>query len=282
MTQQHTNNNAAHNTESGTMTNSITITLNDETLDALAAKIAAHLNVNIAVTPTEDSTPPFAAPADGKKRKDGKIVDDAPDTDDDESGDDEGPSQKDREAELRAMRITSLRKIAVGHGFDADDVKDADKDTLVDSILAEEFGDDSEDDEDDDADDVADDDTADDDDEDSDDEDDEDDDESDESEGDEYTKDELDAMSLAELKSLAKDAGYTAADLKGLDQDDVVALLIGDDEEDDEDEDESDEYTEADLKAMGLPDLKALAKEWGVKIAKDAKKPAIIKALLAD
>lgn len=54
-----------------------------------------------------------------------------------------------------------------------------------------------------------------------------------------------------------------------------------DDEADEEDDEDADFYTEADLKAMGIADLRALAREYGV-TTKGMKKPQIIEALLSD
>jgi hypothetical protein len=83
-------------------------------------------------------------------------------------------------------------------------------------------------------------------------------------------------MSLAELKSLGKESGYTVAEMKGKDQDTLIDMFLGSDDEDedepddaDEDEDEveeEEEVTKEDLKAMTITDLLALAKDWGVKI----------------
>lgn len=65
------------------------------------------------------------------------------------------------------------------------------------------------------------------------------------------SREELEGMSLRELRAYAKDdMGFTAAAIKGLDQDALVDLLLGDDEdlaEDDEDDEGDDEDDEAEV-----------------------------------
>lgn len=265
------------------MTTNITL---DELLDTLADKVAERLG-SIA----SNGTAPDAAPA---KKKAAKAEPEPEDDEDDDTESDEGTSQEDRRAELTAMRITSLRKIAKDLGFPADDVAAADKETLVESIVDDEFGDgddaddDDADDDGDDADDTDDDESEDEDEEEDDepDDDEEDDDEDDEGDGDDdYTREDLEGMSLKELKALGKEAGYTAADFKGLDQDAIVDMMLGEDPDvDDEDEDDDEDgYSEEELLAMNLRELKSLAKEWDVKIpTKDAKSKKAIVALLLD
>lgn len=77
-------------------------------------------------------------------------------------------------------------------------------------------------------------------------------------------------------------------DIEDEDEDDEdIDDLAEDDDEDEDDDDEADAdddedfYTEADLKAMGIADLRALAREYGV-TTKGLKKPQIIDALLSD
>lgn len=96
----------------------------------------------------------------------------------------------------------------------------------------------------------------------------EDDDTAEEDEG--YTAEELRALSLPELRKLAKESGL---EVKGLKKDDIVDSLIdffaeGDDEDEDEDDDEDevegDEViTAADLLEYTLPNLKKFAREEG-------------------
>ena len=68
-------------------------------------------------------------------------------------------------------------------------------------------------------------------------EDEEDEDEEDEDEEDEgYTREELEDMSLRKLRSVAKDEGFSTADLKGKDEDGIIAMILGEDEDEEEDE----------------------------------------------
>ena len=59
----------------------------------------------------------------------------------------------------------------------------------------------------------------------------------------------------------------------------VIDLILGEGDEDEaeDEDDESEELTEDDLKGMSLAELKALAKEYGVKA-----KPSVSKADLID
>lgn len=112
--------------------------------------------------------------------------------------------------------------------------------------------------------------------------DDEDEDEEDDEDEDEegFDRDELEEMTVAALRKLAKSeegGGHSAADVKGLDQDDLIDLIMGeadeDEEEEDEDEEEEDdedveELDEDALKKMTQPALITLAKELDVKIPK--------------
>jgi hypothetical protein len=119
-----------------------------------------------------------------------------------------------------------------------------------------------------------------------------------------FSEEALNDMSPAEVKAVMKEAGWTLADLKGKSKDDMIEEYVaefggasdddadGDDEdpEDDEDDDTADGDDDADedeeeldedaLLAMDLPDLKALAKEYGVKIARGAKQADIVAAIL--
>lgn len=113
-------------------------------------------------------------------------------------------------------------------------------------------------------------------DEDEDEEDEEADDEEDEDE-DELDRDDLEEMDLKELRKVARENGFSASDYKGMDQDALVDLILGEDEEDDEDEDEEDdedveELDEDALKAMTQKDLIGLAKELEIKVPASMKK----------
>lgn len=133
----------------------------------------------------------------------------------------------------------------------------------------------------------------------------EDDDDDDDEDDDEDAVD-LSEMSLKELRAYAKSeegGEHTAAEVKGLDQDALIALIEGDDEDDDDDDDEDEdaddddddddgeeELTEEDLKKMDLKGLKELAKELEIKVpakllkaaSTDAKKRKVyVTAILA-
>lgn len=187
------------------------------------------------------------------------------------------------EDETRALSIKDLRALAVRLELDEQKVKSG--------ILAEleekghfgeaeededdeEIGDLEEDEEDEDTDE----DEADEDDE----EEDEDDEEGDEDEEGEYTREELEDLSLKELREIAKEEGHKLPDYRGLDQEGLISLILGeDDEEDGDDEDEEEiELDEDALRAMPLEELKALAKEIGVKVPARVKQPALVELIL--
>lgn len=123
-------------------------------------------------------------------------------------------------------------------------------------------------------------------------------DESDDGESDYWTRDQLDGKSLAELKQIAKDLEWTAADIKGLDVDGLIDLIVGEsDEDEDEDEeddsedlsdDDSDEdedsddsdLTEDDLRSMSLTEVKKVARELGVRFKPGTSKDDIVDLIL--
>lgn len=98
----------------------------------------------------------------------------------------------------------------------------------------------------------------------------------DEVEAESLDRDELSELSLKELREEAKSNGHTAAEYRGMDQDALIDLILGEgveDEEDDEeeaDEEEEDEDVEEldedALKAMSLTELRNLAKEIDLKV----------------
>lgn len=105
------------------------------------------------------------------------------------------------------------------------------------------------------------------------DEDDEDEDDEDEEEG--YDRDELEELDLKALRKIAKEEGHSAADYKGMDQDALIDLILGEEEAEDEDEDEDEEVEELDedaLNEMSQKELLGLAKELGVKVPKAQQK----------
>lgn len=163
-----------------------------------------------------------------------------PETADEVDADEDEDLEAER-AELEKLSLAALRKKLVDLGYDPEEVKaEKDKATLVEAILSDE----DEDDEDDDLDD-----------------------EDVEDEGDEdgdYTAEDLDEMSLAELKEIAaemeleiakgaRSATYKKAILE--------AQEIAEDEDADEDEDDAEEADEEELEKLTLPELRKVAKE---------------------
>ena len=120
-----------------------------------------------------------------------------------------------------------------------------------------------------------------------DDEEDADEDDADASEGAGNTREELLSMSLSELKALAREEyQIVPADMRGKDKDAIADLILGaapeadeDEDEDDADDDESD-LTEDQIRAMPLPELKALAKELGIRVKVGTSKDDIIELIL--
>lgn len=108
------------------------------------------------------------------------------------------------------------------------------------------------------------------------------DDEEDEDEDEGLDRDDLEEMDLKELRKVYRENGGAAADYKGLDQDALIDLILGEDEEEDEDDEDEDEDDEDDedveeldedaLKAMTNKDLLALAVELEIKVPAALKK----------
>lgn len=95
----------------------------------------------------------------------------------------------------------------------------------------------------------------------------------------EEDEEDYESMSLTELRKAAKEAGYPAARTKGLDKDALIALLTDEEEEDEEDEEDEDEEDEYDPETMSDAELKALAKENGVKLKRGMTRDQIIAEL---
>lgn len=114
--------------------------------------------------------------------------------------------------------------------------------------------------------------------------DDDDDDEDDEDdEADTDTRESLGAMSRAQLRTIAKGRGHTASDIRGLDSDALVDLIVGEDEPDDDEPDDDDadlEISEEDLEAMSLAELKKLAGDIGITVARGVDKDHLIELIL--
>jgi hypothetical protein len=103
----------------------------------------------------------------------------------------------------------------------------------------------------------------------------------DEDGSDTYTRDDLEGMGLRELKRVAKELGWEASDLKGLDADAIIDTIMGEDGADDEDDDDDEEgLTEDDIRAMSLAEVKGLAKEMGVRVKPGTSKDDIIDLIL--
>lgn len=219
---------------------------------------------------------PGTPKAASKKVKPAPVEEDEDEEDEDEEADDEEDEDEDeadssdRRAELEGMGIRALRTLAKQF-FDDADVKDADKETLVENILSADSEEEP---------DVAD---VDEDEEDEADEEEADEDEEAESE---YDPDELAELGVVALKNLCVEAGYVKTDLAGYKKDDLIGLLIPEeeDEADEEDEEEAGEdeepLTEEELEGMSLAELKTLAVAYGLTVPKPAKKDALIADIL--
>lgn len=109
-------------------------------------------------------------------------------------------------------------------------------------------------------------------------------------ESDNYTRSELIGMSLIELKGIAKEVGFTTAELRGMDKDAIADAIMAlysdadaDDDDDDADADDADDddaITEDQLRDMSLAELKTLAKELGVRVKAGTPKDDIIELVL--
>lgn len=176
------------------------------------------------------------------------------------------------EEETRNLNIKELRALAVELGLDEQKAKSAILDELEEKGYFGEADDEEEDDEEED-------DTDEDDDAEEDDEDDDEEDEEDE-EDEPYTREELEEMDLKELRAIAKADGHKVAEYRGLDQEGLIVLILGDDEADEDDEDDVEELDEDQLKEMPLDELKKLAKELGVKVPPRITQPKLVELIL--
>lgn len=105
-----------------------------------------------------------------------------------------------------------------------------------------------------------------------------------------WTRDDLEGKSLRELKQIALDLEWSAAEIKGKDSDALIAMIVGDGEdEDDEDESDDDdvagdsddaELSEDDLRKMSLAEVKKIAREVGVRFKVGTAKDDIIDMIL--
>lgn len=102
-----------------------------------------------------------------------------------------------------------------------------------------------------------------------------------------FDRDELLTMSLADIKALALEVGFDAADIKGKDKDALADLIMSVYESDDDDSDAADddgdddaEITEDQLRDMSLAEVKGIAKEVGIRVKAGASKDDIIELIL--
>lgn len=233
---------------------------NDDLLDQFATLVAEKVAGLLGSTGPAEAAPAKAAKGKGKAKAEPE-----PDDDEDEEGEDEDENEFDRDAltaELKKKRLPSLKKMALEAGFDEEEVEEADKDTLVESLVdaaAEDAG--VEDDED------------------------EEDEDEDEGEDDELTREDYEAMKLPALKNAAKEAGLKASDIKGLDKDGIIDLILGEDEDEDEEDDEGDDdewYTRDELDEMSDAELKALCKDNDITVPRGAKHKKLVDLLAED
>lgn len=216
-------------------------------------KVTAETEAVVEVE-TEDEPKPKATKARGRKPKSEPVEEVVEEDDEDEDGEESDELTK---ADLEKKTERQLRSIAVNMGFDKEDVKGADKETLINSILGD---DDEEDDEDEDGEDDS------------------------ESVDVDALVAKLEGMTLVAVKKVAREEyGFKAPDYKGMDKDAVIELIVekvSDSDVEDDDDDEEAPYTEEELDAMSMAELKSICKEWGIKIKIGEKKQAHIDAIL--
>lgn len=113
---------------------------------------------------------------------------------------------------------------------------------------------------------------------------DEDEDEDEDEEDETPTRASLSKMTLVALKAQAKEAGSTVADLKGLDKDAIIDLILGESEDEEEaepdDDDDDESLSEEDLRNMSLAEVKKVARELGIKIKPGTPKDEIVELIL--
>jgi hypothetical protein len=197
-----------------------------------------------------------------------------PEVDEPEDDDVEEETADTLRAKYSAMKIVALRKVAVAAGFDADQVAEATKSDLIDTLVEDALGNDDED---------------------------EDGDEDNEDGEDETpSADELKAMPIAALRRYAASQAEDASELKGLSKAELIEWLTSDDEEEgDEDEDDSDDadddhwphtaaeldddtetFDRDDLEQRSIKELKDQCRELGVRLKAGLSKSQIIDLLM--
>ncbi len=112
----------------------------------------------------------------------------------------------------------------------------------------------------------------------------------DEDDDDDDARGPLEGRTLRELKRDGLAAGFTAAEMKGLDIDSLIDLLVGDSDDDDDDDDDDDENNVGewewewilDLQGMSRSELEVLAKGCGIRVRRrNSKKHRSRKRLIA-
>ena len=253
------------------------VSLQESVLLALADLIYATYGNSGSVAPVAEPSEP-AEPAEPVE------IDEDEDDEDEDVEEVDADDEVDIDIERKALMkesIAAIRKKLVDRGFDAADVKaEKSKSVLVDSLLDDLYGDDEDDEdlEDEDLDDIEDDiedDVEDADEEPEDDEEIESDESDDDDEDDEpYTEDELNDMSLAELKDIA--AEWEIEVSKGARAKTYVKSILEaqemeEDADADADEDEYEEDDRAEMEALTLAELRKKAKEDYGLTARDVK-----------
>jgi hypothetical protein len=162
-----------------------------------------------------------------------------------------------------------LREEAIKRGFSEDEVGVADRDGAIDMLRADDRGEVETDGE-------------------------EEEEEEEEPEEDEETdpREQLEHLSVRQLRKRARvDYGLTDDDIRGLDRDALIDLMLGETEEDEqaeeeeeeepeEEEEEAEEYTIDDLTALPRKELLAQAKAYGVSVRPRAKAEDIAEAIM--
>lgn len=106
---------------------------------------------------------------------------------------------------------------------------------------------------------------------------DEDEEEDDEEDEDEDDEEDLSELSLKDLKAKAKEMGIKVK--KGMSKDDIIELIEESMDDEDDEEEEDEEEDEIDYEELSLKELKALAKERGIKVKKGMDEDDIIELL---
>lgn len=243
-------------------------------LDALIVFIKNYRADNVDAPAEADTEPDEAqqtpvAKTRGRKAK--PAPEPEPEDEDEDDDDDEaagGPGKS--EAELKKMRLPALKKLAKEY-FDDDAVDGASKDDLIESLLSLDADDDDDDEDlDDDEDDTDDDDAE------------------DDEDGDDDERAELEALNIGALRKKARDEyEATAAELKGLDKEGIIDLILNTEGEDDADsdvdaDDEEEGYTQDELEEMTLDELKEIADEWEITYTARVKEAKLISLILEE